>query len=165
VSDSIVVWIIEDTPLSANQAWEVVSRVGSESSTAVEIYWAANTAWDQGPELRSHVDISLPPDVRSAYPDLVILDLLFGTENAEMFLGSVFYERLRRWEAHKPGKPAFVVLWSIHQGALTTEEFVSNAVSSDPRVIPLGSKRPELLTPKLRHLWRRILEEREDKAE
>lgn len=167
MKDPIVVWIVEDEVLSANQAWKEVSLVASEFPGDIQLYWAADTSWEGSPALRSGVDLALTPVARSGYPDLVILDLMFGTENAHEFLGGLFHERLRRWEAHKPrpGKPAFVVLWSIHQGALATEEFVRTAVSSDPRVIETGSKRPELLRPKLRRLWRRILEEREDRIE
>jgi hypothetical protein len=167
VKDPIVVWIVEDEILPASQAWKEVSLVSSQFPGEVQKYWASDTSWEGGPALRSGVNLALTPDERSGYPDLVILDLMFGTENAQKFLGGVFHERLRRWEAHKPkpGKPAFVVLWSVHQGALATEEFVRTAVSSDPRVIETGSKRPELLKPKLRQLWRRIIEEREDMIE
>jgi hypothetical protein len=162
LNDTIVVWIVEDMQFHAAQAWEVVAQVGREYGEAVERYWAIDTSWGEGPALRRSVNLAQAADAHLAYPDLVILDLMFGTENAESFLGKAFYERLRSWEAHKPGKPAFVVLWSIHQGALATEAFVNRTLAADPRVIPLGTKRPELLKDKLRQLWRRMMEERQD---
>jgi len=161
----ITAWIVEDNLLHAREAWEAISQVSSEFTEDVRIFWADDPSWDSAPAFRNRIDIAEKSDADSGYPDLVILDLMFGTENAEAFLADVFHERLRRWEASKAGKPAFVVLWSVHQGALDTEKFVTFAVSSDPRIIETGSKRSELLKPKLRQLWRRIIEEREDRVE
>jgi len=94
-----------------------------------------------------------------------VMDLCLRTPNGEELRGNGFYQKLRDFETHKPeGRPAFVIFWSLHQGRRDTDEFVGRAVDSDARIIPLGSKRPELLMQKLLNLWRRVLDEREERS-
>jgi hypothetical protein len=161
VKRPIIAWIVDDEPFDAKIAWEAVTEVSSSFEEGVRIYWAATFSWNIGPELREAVDLTLSPVVEQPYPDVVIMDLCYGSQ-VEL-LGDSFHRDLRNWEVGKEsGRLALVVLWSIHQGKRMSERFVEAVVKGDPRVIPLASKQKDLLASKLRECWRRILEEREE---
>jgi hypothetical protein len=162
--ESVTVWIVEDNEGDAHDAWNVITRVSAVFESEATIYWSDNFAWDTTAALRSAINRSLPSNAHSDYPDLVVMDLCLNTAKGEELYADGFYKKLRDFETHKSdGKPAFVVFWSIHQGRRDTDQFVGRSVDSDARIITLGSKRPELLMQKLTNLWRRVLDEREER--
>ncbi len=160
MNDPVIVWIIDDSKTDAYDAWREVEKVRDKCSDRADVYWAANFDWY--PAFRAGVNPVLAVQKTAEYPDIVILDLCFATSQGEVLRGDGFYQELRRWEVHKPeGRPAFVIFWSLYQGRQDTDKFVRHTVHADTRVIPLASKRSELLLRTVANLWHRVREERE----
>ena len=160
MGDAVTIWIVEDVDDDALDAWAAVETLRGSWSTPVRVCWTPSFHWY--PPLRMGVGDHAPLEEISHYPDIVILDLCLRTPKGEELRGDVMYQKLREWETHKTcGGPAFVIFWSLHQGRKDTDRFVRHIVESDARVIPLASKRPELLKETLANLWRRVIEERE----
>lgn len=161
MSEQVTVWIVEDQKIDAVDAWKVVEDVRDELGATAAIYWADNFDWL--PHLRAAPDAEQAAITSAEYPDIVVLDLCQSTSNGEKLRAKGFYSELRKWESHKPGGlPALIIFWSVFRGRKDTDEFVKSTAGSDVRVVPIDTKRAELLQTTLQGLWRRVLEEREN---
>jgi hypothetical protein len=161
MSEPVNIWIVEDWKDDASDAWQVVDQVSRDVGGDAVISWGNDFAWP--PKMRGALDMNQEPSERVDYPDIVLLDLCKLTRDGEKLQADDYYTAFRKWEGHKPeGRPALIILWSLHQGRQDTDRFVKRTTAADSRVIALASKRPELLRSELVEVWRRVMEERDN---
>jgi len=167
MSDLIVVWIVEDMKHDAREAWEIIDEITSEHQEEhglnVEILWTDSFLWPPFANFRTTADPRVEQVHRDDFPDIVVLDLLKRTANAEVLQGDGFYYGLRKWEVSKRHRPSFVVIWSPYQGEKAAGLFLKGAAETDQRLIltPLPTKQAPLLKSVFRELWKLVVEERE----
>jgi hypothetical protein len=158
--EPVTVWIVEDQGNEARDAWEAVNDAARSFGARAAIYWVNDPTWP--PQLRTELTLDGNSVAASDYPDIVVLDLCQRTSQGEKLVGDKFFRALRSWEMHKPGKLAFVVLWSVFRNRVDTDTFVANAQRGDKRALSIDTKRPEMLRATLARLWKRVIEEREE---
>jgi len=166
MTDPTVIWIIDDLKNDAKAAWSVVKTLLSsltESSVDMNpvILWSDGFEWPPFANFREIVDPNAPKSCRTNYPDIVILDLLRQGDTGDKLEAEAVYYGLRNWEKSKPGKIAFVVLWSPYQGQKDAQDFIRQVNKNDQRLIPLPTKSESELETVLKELMNRIVEEKE----
>jgi len=156
MSNKLTVWIVEDSVMEACQAWKVVKEVYGEDTA---VYWTGDFNWP--PKLRDAPRPERETVDPTGYPDIVVLDLCKRTSAGESLQGDFLYAKFRTWEKQKTkGRPAFVIIWSLYRGWEETADFVKTTVTGDNWVIPVDTKRPELLRTALVGLQKRVAEQK-----